>query len=73
MTKEEIERALKNPPYSIAIGNLYSKAFDFREAAKRYLRQLTEFGYLEAHGCNKNRRYSKHRDLAYNSPGPAFF
>ena len=37
MTKEEIERALKNPPYSIAIGNLYSKAFDFREAAKRYL------------------------------------
>ena len=27
--------------------------------AKRYLRQLTEFGYLEAHGGNKNRRYSK--------------
>ncbi len=25
--------------------------------AKRYLRQLTEFGYLEAHGGNKNRRY----------------
>ena len=23
--------------------------------AKRYLRQLTEFGYLEAHGGNKNR------------------
>ena len=23
--------------------------------AKRYLRQLTEFGYLEAHGANKNR------------------
>ena len=37
MAKEEIERALKNPPYSIAIGNLHSKAFDFREAAKRYL------------------------------------
>ena len=37
MTKEEIDRALKNPPYSIAVGNLYSKAFDFREAAKRYL------------------------------------
>ena len=24
---------------------------------KRYLRQLTEFGYLEAHGGNKNRTY----------------
>ena len=30
--------------------------------AKRYLRQLTEFGYLEAHGGNKNRTYSKHCD-----------
>ena len=30
--------------------------------AKRYLRQLTEFGYLEAHGGNKNRTYSKHSD-----------
>ena len=27
--------------------------------AKRYLRQLTEFGYLEAHGGNKNRTYNK--------------
>ena len=27
--------------------------------AKRYLRQLTEFGFLEAHGGNKNRRYTK--------------
>ena len=27
--------------------------------AKRYLRQLVEFGYLEAHGGNKNRTYSK--------------
>lgn len=26
--------------------------------AKRYMRQLTEFGYLEAHGGNKNRSYS---------------
>ncbi len=26
--------------------------------AKRYMRQLTEFGYLEAHGGNKNRNYS---------------
>ena len=37
MAKEEIERALKKPPYSIAIENLHSKAFDFREAASRYL------------------------------------
>ena len=27
--------------------------------AKRYLRQLTEFGYLEAHGGNKNRTYRR--------------
>ena len=27
--------------------------------AKRYLRQLTEFGYLEVHGGNKNRTYTK--------------
>ncbi len=34
--------------------------FGFAEtSAKRYLRQLTEFGYLEAHGGNKNRTYSK--------------
>ena len=26
--------------------------------AKRYLRQLTEFGYLEAHGGNRNRTYT---------------
>ncbi len=25
--------------------------------AKRYMRQLTEFGYLEAHGGNRNRSY----------------
>ena len=28
-------------------------------SAKRYLRQLTDFGYLIAHGANKNRTYSK--------------
>ena len=34
--------------------------FGFTETtAKRYLRQLAEFGYLEAHGGNKNRTYSK--------------
>lgn len=27
--------------------------------AKRYLRQLTEYGYLESHGGNRNRTYSK--------------
>ena len=26
--------------------------------AKRYMRQLTKFGYIEAHGGNKNRSYS---------------
>ncbi len=26
--------------------------------AKRYMRQLTEFGYIEARGGNKNRSYS---------------
>ena len=26
-------------------------------SAKRYLRQLSEFGYLESHGGNKNRTY----------------
>lgn len=30
--------------------------------AKRYLRQLTEFGYLEAKGGNKNRRYTKRNE-----------
>lgn len=35
-------------------------AFGFIETtAKRYLRQLTEFGYLEAHRGNKNRTYTK--------------
>lgn len=34
--------------------------FGFTETtAKRYLRQLTEFGYLEAHGGNRNRTYKK--------------
>ena len=34
--------------------------FDFTSTtAKRYLRQLTEFGYLEAHGGNRNRYYTK--------------
>lgn len=27
--------------------------------AKHYLRQLTEFGYLEAHGGNRNKSYTK--------------
>lgn len=27
--------------------------------AKRYLRQLTEFGYIEAQGGNNNRTYKK--------------
>ncbi len=36
------------------------RTFGFSETtAKRYLRQLTEYGYLEVHGGNKNRTYSK--------------
>jgi response regulator of citrate/malate metabolism len=31
--------------------------------AKRYLRQLTEFGYLESHGGNKNRTYAHRGSL----------
>ena len=33
---------------------------DFTDTtAKRYLRQLAEFGYIEAHGGNKNRYYTR--------------
>ena len=36
------------------------RAFGFTETtAKRYLRQLAEFGYIEAHGGNRNRSYTK--------------
>ncbi len=31
--------------------------------AKRYMRQLCEFGYLEAHGGNRNRSYSPIKGL----------
>lgn len=38
--------------------------FGFAEtSAKRYLRQLTEFGYLEARGGNRNRTYCKSRKV----------
>ena len=37
--------------------------------AKRYLRQLIEFGYLEAHGANKNRTYSKRSTLNNRGTG----
>lgn len=37
---------------------------DIKETtAKRYLRQLTEFGYLEAHGGNKNRYYTRKKEI----------
>lgn len=37
-----------------------TKQFNLTQTtAKRYLRQLTEFGYIEAHGGNKNRTYKK--------------
>ncbi len=41
--------------------------------AKRYLRQLTEFGYLEAHGGNKNRTYQRtKREGRFNIVGRSF-
>ncbi len=43
-------------------------AFGFNPTtAKRYLRQLTEFGYLEAHGANKNRSYCNPQEALPNS------
>ena len=33
--------------------------------AKRYLRQLTAFGYLETHGGNKNRTYRMNTEIYY--------
>ncbi len=36
--------------------------------AKRYMRQLTDFGFLEAHGANKNRSYSIIRSLICDIP-----
>ncbi len=35
--------------------------------AKRYMRQLTEYGYLEAHGGNRNRSYSIITTLQQNA------
>ena len=39
--------------------HLVSKLGLTETTAKRYLRQLTEFGYLEAHGGNRNKSYTK--------------
>ncbi|WP_337377720.1 HTH domain-containing protein [Prevotellamassilia timonensis] len=37
-----------------------TKQFNLTQTtSKRYLRQLTEFGYIEAQGGNKNRTYKK--------------
>ena len=45
--------------YEITIGLLVA-ALGFTETtAKRYLRQLTAFGYLEQYGGNRNRSYRK--------------
>ena len=43
----------------ITTGNIVTHFGFTATTAKRYLRQLTEFGYLEALGGNKNRTYSK--------------
>ena len=43
--------------------------FDFTATtAKRYMRQLTEFGYVEAHGGNKNRSYSIVNSISTTPP-----
>ncbi len=42
----------------IATDDIVSEFGFTSTTAKRYMRQHTEFGYLEAHGCNKNRSYS---------------
>ena len=39
--------------------HLVSKLGLTETTSKRYLRQLTEFGYLEAHGGNRNKSYTK--------------
>ncbi len=42
----------------VATDDVISKFGFTATTTKRYMRQLTEFGYLEAYGGNKNRRYS---------------
>ncbi len=42
----------------IATDNIISEFGFTATTAKRYMRQLTAFGYIEAHGGNKNRSYS---------------
>lgn len=40
------------------------KGMNIKETtAKRYLRQLIEYGYLEAHGGNKNRYYTRNKGI----------
>lgn len=55
-TKEEYE---EGHIADALLVDFYSYNFEEQATAKRYLCQLTEFGYLEAHGGNKNRTYSK--------------
>lgn len=43
----------------IKTDHLVSKLGLTETTAKRYLRQLTKFGYLEAHGGNRNKSYTK--------------
>ena len=47
----------------ITTDDIISKFGFTATTARRYMRQLTEFGYLEAHGGNKNRSYSKKNSL----------
>ena len=57
--EEMVDKWSIKPSYQITTETIVNH-FGFNPTtAKRYLRQLTEFGYLEAHGANKNRSYSK--------------
>ena len=47
----------------ITTDDIISKFGFTATTARRYMRQLAEFGYLEAHGGNKNRSYSKKNSL----------
>lgn len=43
---------------AVTTDNIISEFGFTATTGKRYMRQLTAFGYIEAHGGNKNRSYS---------------
>ena len=52
--------------HEITTDQIVSKFGFTPTTAKRYMRQLTEFGYLESRGGNKNRSYEIIRNLTGN-------